>query len=683
MPATFGPQKFRNHATPTAPGPIVPHQDPQLTERLRRSEERFALAVRATRSALWEWDLEEGERYASPYWKELLGWELPDTPDWFEGFADLVHPDDRERVNDWVERFLAGDLETYRSELRLQHRDGHYVPVVAHVALSRTPDGEPARLAGALQDVTGEWRARGVASARYAVTKLLGKATSFQEIMSLALEALSEPTDWDFSCVRLLVPRTGRLEPTESWHRPGVDVGLWERVFRTRTIEPGQGIQGRVWAAGAPFWIARAEDEPTFPEEALQAGMRSACLQPIVIGGEVRGVIEFYSRFVRPREDEFLEMLASFEEQLDETAERLRAQHELRTAARKYEEIVERAALGVLQMRPDGRLVNANPALATLLGYDDPAHLLEKGRRFLGHFVEGDARAELLGSIYDNGAVTGFEARLRRWDNSILWASIDARGIRDETGRITRVDAFVTDVTTRKETEQLKADFVSLVTHQLRTPLTGIRWMLELAGDSEPGLEAEEHIRDARVSAERMLQLVNELLEVSRIEAGGVSNEPEAVDLFEVTARVAAELASASEAKSLTVELPEAVEAPPVVVDPEMLEQVIVNLLSNAIQYTPDGGSVTVSISAEEGAVTWAVTDTGIGIPASAREHLFEKFYRAGNAEDLRTDGTGLGLYIARAFVERSGGVLDFDSEEGVGSTFRFRLPRSSSKGSG
>lgn len=231
------------------------------------------------------------------------------------------------------------------------------------------------------------------------------------------------------------------------------------------------------------------------------------------------------------------------------------------------------------------------------------------------------------------------------------------------------------DVTERMQVDRMKSDFVSFASHQLRTPLSGMRWMLELVAEL-PDLprEAREYLVQAQASSERLAALVNDLLDVGRLESGSMVLERESVDLAALTRHVAAEFAGIASEKQQHVSLA----LPQVALttgDPQMLRQVIVNLFSNALKYTPSGGRVDVSLTTGEDLLMWQVRDTGIGIPMAAQSRLFEKFFRADNAALLETDGTGLGLHLAQLILGRSGDRIWCESEEGVGATFIFTLP--------
>jgi signal transduction histidine kinase len=221
----------------------------------------------------------------------------------------------------------------------------------------------------------------------------------------------------------------------------------------------------------------------------------------------------------------------------------------------------------------------------------------------------------------------------------------------------------------------IKSDFVSFATHQLRTPLSGVKWLLELAArDETVGEETRSYIADARDAAERLIRLVNEMLKVSRLENGRVTFAPQPVALGDVTRQVVAEMATVIAAQNLRAHMRGLDEAPSVTGDPALISQAITNLVSNAVRYSPAGASIDISLIHDASTVTWTVRDAGIGIPAAAQPHIFQKFYRGDNAVTVDTEGLGLGLCVARLIVERLGGRMWFESTEDRGSTFSFSL---------
>jgi PAS domain S-box-containing protein len=267
------------------------------------------------------------------------------------------------------------------------------------------------------------------------------------------------------------------------------------------------------------------------------------------------------------------------------------------------------------------------------------------------------------------------EYRFRRGDGSHAWVLNRGHVVRDPSGRPIRMIGAMMDITERKEAERLKSDFVSFVSHQLRTPLAGMSWMLELAADSG-GLstDASEYIAEARESAKRLVGLVNDLLDIARLESGRAPAVPERVPLEELTASVLREIQTLVDEKQHTVTVDVAGGAV-AWADAQMVRQVVANLLSNAVKYTPNGGRIGVAMHTRGDTVQWSVTDTGVGIPRASQGRLFERFYRADNAMAMEVEGTGLGLHLVRLIVEQAGGHVWCESEEGHGAVFSFTLP--------
>ncbi len=270
--------------------------------------------------------------------------------------------------------------------------------------------------------------------------------------------------------------------------------------------------------------------------------------------------------------------------------------------------------------------------------------------------------------------MTGFESALWRRDGRVIWVSQSARLVRDKDGKALYLEGFLDDITARKDSEQLRADFVSFVTHQLRTPLSGIRWMLELAAADETDATVASFIADAHASAQRLIGLVNDLLDVARLESGRLMVAAVPVDASAMIAMITRELTPLADAKRQRI-IVSGNGVPPVYADPQLLRQAVLNLLSNAIKYTPDGGRITVHTQQDGDRVTCRVQDTGIGIPASAQKHLFEKFYRAANAVTIDTEVPAWVSISSSSSPSDRADRSPMNSTETEGSVFTLTLP--------
>jgi signal transduction histidine kinase len=230
----------------------------------------------------------------------------------------------------------------------------------------------------------------------------------------------------------------------------------------------------------------------------------------------------------------------------------------------------------------------------------------------------------------------------------------------------------------------LQSDFITLASHQLRTPLSGMRWLLELLIQPRTGSlnkKQREYVDKIYASNERMIALVNDLLEVTRLDQGEGKIYLQDTDLIPIIRGLIKEKGTLVKQKQLKVVFTVEQEPfPSVKTDPNRIKQAINNIISNAISYTPENGSVTIDLKILDGQVQCMVKDTGAGIPKDQQKNVFSKFFRGSNVLKFETIGTGLGLYITKAFIEGSGGKIWLESEENKGTTVYFTLPKSAKK---
>lgn len=224
-----------------------------------------------------------------------------------------------------------------------------------------------------------------------------------------------------------------------------------------------------------------------------------------------------------------------------------------------------------------------------------------------------------------------------------------------------------------------QSDFITLASHQLRTPLSGMKWLLELlekSGGGNLNKKQKNILEQIHFTTERMIALVNDLLEVSRIQTGDNKLYLQATDLISIIRTLVKEKERDVKKKRLQISfITEQEPFPLVMTEPIKIKQALSNLLSNAISYTPPGGKIAIDLKREDGTVLGKIADTGVGIPKDEQKNVFNRFYRGANIRSMEASGTGLGLYITRAFVEASGGKIWFKSEPNKGTTFFFTLP--------
>ncbi len=260
--------------------------------------------------------------------------------------------------------------------------------------------------------------------------------------------------------------------------------------------------------------------------------------------------------------------------------------------------------------------------------------------------------------------------------------------------RPSSVSGVIRDITKEVEVDRAKSEFVSLASHQLKTPLTAVRWYSEAlmkGAAGELSVAQLKYVGTIEEANRRMIDLVNELLNISRIELNTFSQNPEEIDLRDLVDSVVEEQRQTAEARQLKLNISIA-DVPHIVADKAMARMVFQNLISNAIKYTPNGGTISCTVEvggAKKEGIFVRISDTGIGIPKKDQSRVFEKLHRASNARVLVSDGTGLGLYVVKLILEHAGGGITFESTESKGTTFfvtfplDWRTPQADTGGSG
>jgi signal transduction histidine kinase len=254
-------------------------------------------------------------------------------------------------------------------------------------------------------------------------------------------------------------------------------------------------------------------------------------------------------------------------------------------------------------------------------------------------------------------------------------SSLEVTGQRGKIGML----VIVHDISREKMVEKMKTEFVSIAAHQLRTPISAIKWTLRMVLDGDLGPITEEQrdfLEKTYKSNERMINLINDLLNVTRIEEGRHLYSLVVASMEELVHSLIGPYSDIAKQKNITINFDGPTEiVPQVKIDVEKMKLVVSNLIENALKYTPAGGGIFVSVGQEGGNAKVMVRDTGMGILEEQKDRIFTKYFRGSNAIRMETEGTGLGLFISKNIVETHGGKIWFVSQEGEGTTFSFVLP--------
>jgi len=437
-----------------------------------------------------------------------------------------------------------------------------------------------------------------------------------------------------------------------------------------------------------------AEEAEAWLTQLAGREVRALIVAPLVANGEFRGLLAVASpragafntthvRLLRTVLSQIATAIGNAEvyrlisRQAQELGQMLRHQQEEGT---KSQAILTSIADGVVVSNTEGRIILVNPAAERILGTAGKQLI---GRDFHTLFSafnaqgreEATAAMETLLSTSDSGVSKVFKTILEI-DNRVIHAHLSPVLTRRE--EFLGVVIIFRDITKEVEADRAKSEFVSTVSHELRTPMTAIKGYTDLlyAGAVGPiNTEQKRFLQIIKSNTDRLTALINDLLDISRVETGRVRFEPKPVQIGEVIADVVNALAGQAEVKRQTLTYEVMGGLPEIMGDRDRLNQVLTNLVSNAIRYTPEEGTIEVRAYLVEGAVRVDVRDTGIGIAPEDLGRIFERFYRADHPMVQETSGTGLGLPIVKMFVEMHGGRVWVESELGKGSTFTFILP--------
>lgn len=551
---------------------FVASRDVGVTADVRGAEGGLGRLVASLDALVWEADARPFRiTYAAQRADVIVGHPLErwrHDPEFRD--REVVHPDDRDRVVAARAAALA-DGGGWDGEYRAIGADGtvHWLREIVHATRDRS--GVARSLSGIIVDVSRRNFAEQRLVVQHAVTAVLAEAATLELAAPRLLEAICTHLEWTWAALWMVDGDALRL--VAAWATPTIDAAGFEAASRAVAFPREVGLPGRVWASGAPAWIADVVADDNFPRAAAAAaaGLHGAFGFPLLTGGAVVGVLELF------------------------------------TSTRRAPD----ASL-------DGMLANLGAPVG---------QFLERAR--------GDA-ARL--------------AALRR-------------------EHAARVEA--------EQASRTKDEFLATVSHELRAPLTPILlWARMLRGGMLDDATTSRALDVIETNAKGQAQLVDDLLEMSRIVTGKIRLEVAPTVLGPVVEQAVASMRAAADAKGVTMTTSIGNDGVVVSGDPDRLQQIVWKLVANAVKFTPTGGRVDVTVARAVDAVEIAVQDTGQGIPPEFLPYVFEPFRQADGASTRAFGGLGLGLAIVRHLVELHGGTVHVESGgEGAGSRFMVRLP--------
>ena len=358
--------------------------------------------------------------------------------------------------------------------------------------------------------------------------------------------------------------------------------------------------------------------------------------------------------------------------------QRKSAEQALRKSEETFRAAMGAASIGMALVRPDGHFMQVNDALCTLLGYDEQ-DLLSNDFQSITHEEDLERDVGLLQQAL-SGQIQSYRMEKRYYHKSgrIIWTMLSVSLVRDANGKADYFVSQIQDITDQREAERIKSEFISVVSHELRTPLTSIRGSLGLilgAFSAAIPEKAARLVHIAHQNCERLIPLINDILDIDKIASGKMRFEMQDISLAQVMRRVVEATEPFAQKYEAQLELVPVADNVRINVDENRFVQAVSNLISNACKFSPKRGKVVIAATVAAGMVHLSVSDSGAGIPEEFRGRIFERFSQADSSAVRRAGGTGLGLHITRQIVERMNGRIGFDTEVGKGSTFWMEFP--------
>jgi len=352
---------------------------------------------------------------------------------------------------------------------------------------------------------------------------------------------------------------------------------------------------------------------------------------------------------------------------------------ELAQDLEKFKLAVNDASDHIVIYNNEGTIIYANNAVEKITGYTNSEVILKRPQELWGSLMKDSYYSGIWKKISTEKIPFHGETTNYRKNGEVYIAEVSFAPVLNNIDEVQFYVGIERDITKAKDVDRMKTEFISLASHQLRTPISTARWYLEMlaggdAGELNP--VQKEFVLEVQKANERMLALVQSLLNISRIESGRIIISPEKTQISELIKNVSEEMQLKANEKKIKIVSEKYPKLQLIMLDKNLIRNVIVNLLSNSIKYSPEETTITTDIKkVDSKTIEVSITDQGYGIATKDQPKIFQKFYRASNINKVSTEGNGLGLYLAKSIIESSGGNIGFNSKIGIGTTFFFTLP--------
>lgn len=673
----------------------------KLEARAKNSSEQLQAAIQASKMGIWEWNIETNKVSWSNELKQLYGLKASDEVS-YEKYFELIHPDDVDKMRNTIEHAQKTGRK-YSFEHRIIWPDGS-IHWVLGKGQAFKKDGKTVRMAGISLDI----------NARKKAEELYQRQNEYLSVLNETALEVSKGIGNQNRILQIILEKATRLSQTSSGYIYINDRGTSQLAVRAASgvfkshlghkIKSGEGLAGKVWKTGKfktvgdyDSWQGRQKN---FPKGVLKAAIGV----PLYSGSERIGVIALAHQHARNAfpvdEVTALKRLADLASIALDNA---RLYRESQEREQRFSMLADNAPV-LIWMAGAGR--HSTYFNKTWTDFTGRKLKSELGKGWMNRIHPDDIESclSVYSTAFDNRQPCMMEYRLKHHSGQYRWvldngspryssdgaflgyigSCIDIEDLKSTTIRTKELEAITASLTEQRaqlvELNSAKDEFISLASHQLRTPATGVKQFLGMLLENYFGELADDQrtmLEYAYESNERQLEVINDLLRVAQVDAGKVLLSKENHDIADMLEDIMQEQRSqfARRKQKVILDRPkEPVFAP---IDERRMRMVVENLIDNASKYTPEGKRITVTVDKSKNGETALikVKDEGVGIAESDMPKLFQKFSRLENPLSVQVGGTGIGLYWAKKIVDLHGGTINLQSKPGKGSTFIVRIP--------
>jgi len=518
----------------------------------------------------------------------------------------------------------------------------------------------------------------------------LGSTLNLQELLTSITNACKEVLKTEHAS--LILYKEGKLYFYNVTNED--DVPELKKVV----LKMGEGIAGYVASKKEKFIVNDAQNDPRHDKRADKSTgrvTRNLIAIPVVYKNELIGVMEAMNKIGGDFDDSDLRLLSSFAGIAAVALENANLYNSLEKSEKKYRSIFENATEGIFQIAPDGQVLTVNSAFAYILGYSSPEELMEDSDDFRDyHYVDTGKREELASLMLKQGTVKNFDYKAYRKDREIIDLSINIHEVRDEKDNLLYYEGLMEDITQKKKAQELKiakdaaeaktrakSEFLASMSHEIRTPMNAILGFSELLERQIKDEQQREYLSAITSGGKTLLALINDILDLSRIEAGKFEIQHKPVEPRIIFNEIKQIFSQKIDSKGLDFYLEIDPSIPgTLLLDEVRIRQILFNLVGNAIKFT-ENGYIKLSLrkelsdgDEEHQNLSFLVEDTGTGIPEEEQGLIFEAFEQRKGQSHARYGGTGLGLAITKKLTEMMNGEISLESRPGKGSIFKVYL---------